>query len=1001
MAFNWDDGKVVDNKDEFNFDTGSPAQAGQLAHQNAVEQNSPADPTVVNSALKGVMSAIPGGNLPFVHDAVSSVVQPYVKGAVQGAQDSYTSSGGVGDVMSNVVDAVKFIPQAGANIASQFASGVGQAASGVGGILAGIGQTAQGFMDGKTQNTAGVQGNNDLNHGVSMALTAPMAAYSALPGVVKGPLSYMTGLFTGAVDTGVQQAENFVGNSMGKGDLSETPEGTQLRSTVMDTLSVLAGVYGGNASAVSMLKAQPLLLNSTLGKVPGMGMLTKGNEMLSGAVIKGMDLPMQGATAAKTFAGDTLQSMGVENSWATPYLERYNPQSTLRTLSVGGKAGWYAQKGAKVAEDLSPTIQRHLQETNTGILETSMLNPKKISEYSNNIKANEVSVYNGMNEVLSSVPAVRDATVQILQDASTMMTHPGNQNAFTGVLKDFTKQVGTDGTYSSMLNMYNKLDTMIQKSDPAIVGQESFVAQLQGALRKDMGATVKTVSKEAGGMLDAIDQMHLSVQEKLGKLVNEEVSAMVMSGMTRPEATLASVPHEKGAFESLPREQQVAVQKAAIEKVIGEQTQSGGMLDFEGIAQRAAQVLQENKPVLSDNTVFGINWIKKQSETMGNNIKAQSVSPAAAAESLAQATTSDNLRAALVKTEGKLSTSTLSDLQQASSNPQLMQSLVEIQQLAKDNSGKVSTFTPAEMIPGKKLNDIVTEMFTQVKDLRAQEKALIKENATKVADITPAKTEFLSRLQEKYNITADPEGELHFGGSKFSDDLALQKQVQQVWKNFEKDTATVKEIDIARDRITNNSTAAKTNIGTNVDAAKMIADEAKSLLGDILEQGDMIPGYRDLNRQMARILSAAEPVTKALKIPKSLESLDLNDFADIKSGQFLRRVSSDVSGNTLTTISPLLKLYDEINGGKSLQEMKAMMDNVTVAKQIYGDPQANNFPNSIARGASKAAESVLPRPIKAAVDMSKELMDDPLNPKNNVGDFYEAYLKALLKKSRG
>lgn len=47
---------------------------------------------------------------------------------------------------------------------------------------------------------------------------------------------------------------------------------------------------------------------------------------------------------------------------------------------------------------------------------------------------------------------------------------------------------------------------------------------------------------------------------------------------------------------------------------------------------------------------------------------------------------------------------------------------------------------------------------------------------------------------------------------------------------------------------------------------------------------------------------------------------------------------------------------------------------------------------------------MLPGPIKAAVDtahnLTKGLTEDPLNPKNNVGDFYEAYLKALLKKSR-
>lgn len=973
------------------------AQAGQQAHAEADILS----PGIINAAASTAASALPGGSIPFVHNAVQSAVQPYVQGATEGAQNSFREAGGFGDIMSNIVDTAKFIPQAGANIASQALSGVGQAASGVGGIIAGLGQTAQGFMDGTTQNTAGVQGNNDLNHGVAQVLTSPMAAYSALPGIAKGPLSYITGLFTGAIDTGVKNAENAFGNAMGKGDLSETETGTALRSQVMDTLGVLAGVYGGNTAAIGMIKAQPMLLNATVGKIPGMGLLTKGNEMLANATIKATELPMQVAGKVGNKIGNAVQdNLGIENSWATPYLERYDPKTTLNALNMGGKAGWYSDGGAQVAKDLAPKTQQHLVSANQNLIENTntLLNPKQISEYAGSIKSNQVAIFDGMNQALASTPAIRDATVQILSDAATNMTHPGNQNALTNTLKDFTKTVGTDGTYGSLSNMYNKLDSMVKASDPALVGQESFVAQLQGALRKDMSATIKTVSPEAGSMLEGLDSMHTSVQGKLSGLVRDEINAKMMQGMTKSDATLAAAPHEAAAFETLPHDQQIAVQKAAIEKVIGDQSQAGGILDYQGIVDRATQVLKENKPVLHDNTTFGINWIKKQAETMGKNIDAQCADPVSVADKLAENPSADNLRAAIHKGEGKLSAPTLRDLNNVSSNPELIQSLIRQQQLAKENVGKLSTLTPPEMVAGEKLNSIVSDMQARVKELRSQETNLIKEHATKTVDITPAKKEFLSNLQEKYNITADPEGELHFGDSKFSNDAALQTQVNQVWKNFQKDTSTVKQVDIARDRITNDSTAAKTTIGTNVDAAKMIADDAKARLGDTLEI--VIPGYRDLNRQMAKILTAADPVTKALKIPKSLDQLDLNDFADIKSGQLLRRISSDVSGNALTTITPLLKLRDEMTKGNSLADLKTMMDNVTQLKQIYGDPQANNFSNSIARGASKAAESVLPRPIKAAVDMSKELMDDPLNPKNNVGDFYEAYLKALLKKSR-
>lgn len=116
----------------------------------------------------------------------------------------------------------------------------------------------------------------------------------------------------------------------------------------------------------------------------------------------------------------------------------------------------------------------------------------------------------------------------------------------------------------------------------------------------------------------------------------------------------------------------------------------------------------------------------------------------------------------------------------------------------------------------------------------------------------------------------------------------------------------------------------------------------------------MIPGIQEINQKMAKILTAADPVIKALKINKSLGELDLNDFAAIKSGQFLRRMTTNASGNAYSTVSPLLKLHDSFTGGHALKDIGMLLDNSTVLNDIYGDPLANSAGNTVARGAMEA-----------------------------------------------
>lgn len=968
----------------------TPGQSGQEAVQQAT-QDAPATPP--NDFTTGVGNVLSSAASSFIPAPLRGMAQPVInnvaQGAAMGGQQGWDQAGGLsgtnafgdtptGNLANNALDTATFVPRAAWNIGNQFVSGVGQAVSGAANVL---GNTFTGNAD------ASNAGMHDFFHGVSQAFTSPMSAFNELPGYAKGPMNYVTGLFSGGIDTAVKEGLNAVGNATGQGNYGDSQAGQNARSTVMDSIGMLMAAAGGNEAGLSLLKKQPMLLNATIGQIPGGKQLAGMNQGLADATVNATNLPSTVGTMAGNFAQDTL---GVENSWATPYLQRYDPTGVARSLATANTGGFYDGQGAEITKTVAPTVlSQPLPEG---------ANPSQMMSYASDFMKNQDAINEGMVTSLAGTPALRDATVKILSDAANGMDHPGNQGEFASMLKDFTKSIGTDGTYGSLHNMYTQIGDMLQKDNSPLLGQEGFAVKLQNALRTDMSATVKAVSPSAGGALTGLEQLHGNVQSQLGDLIQSKIAEGQMQGMTPDDALLNAVPKQTNVFQNLDQATQDSLQKTIIQRVIGEQMQPGGILDYKGIVDNATAVLKDNRNLMTDNTNFVVKWMKSMAEQGA----AKSVDPAKLAQSMASNPSAENMRQVQLKLGQAVTPQDLVMVQNAAKDPQLMQDIVDQANIARDNINKRSGQILPESKAGERLNTVMTTLKDELKPMGEQQDSLVATYGKEKLNIPPAKEAVNQYLEDRFGVTEN-KGNLNFKNSDFVNSSTTQTSIENLYSILNKKSPTFKEVNQAINTMNTDITRASTVEGVALKPLQEIGGVVKEELYKAINE--KVPGFQELNQQMAKIYTATDPVFKALKLSKNIKEYNLEDAASMKSGSYLNGLAKANQGKVLETISPALQLYDNLKGTNSLSDIRTLVDHGYILKDMLGSPQAGDFQNGIKAGVSgamKKAAGFLPYGEQAAsgIEALGKMGKDPLEVNMNNMNFYQAYLKALLEKSK-
>lgn len=980
----------------------SPQAAGQQAFQTT-------DPTTPDYSTRNL-----GGEVGLKEHLIAGI---------HGANTAINQVGGSGSVGSNLVDTAKFIPQAIGNTLQNAWSGIGNFGQGIGNIAQGIGNAVtSGGNEGKWNSAmdqisgGGAQG----IHGVAQSLSSPFVGTTqALPEVIKAPISALGGFLGGFTDSLIStglDASGKLGAKIGGQTLSSTSDmGGNIRNIVQD-IATIAMSKAGNEQAYGMIKIQPLLLNkflSSFGEQPGMlGDLQKGAGMVNEAFQTPSSIPGKVKQGIQGISDVVGQQMGMGDSWAAPTLAKYDLARSTQFLNAMQDQSVFRDAGTKTAIEARTQVQEyvnHVTDTTLEKLNNGTFTPEDLSSTVNNTKLQTDSIFNGMKTGMSGTPVIADGLVKFLGDIAPGLQHAGNQGPLTTLTRGLIDSMGNNPTFGSIHDVYTKLSTMMEDGHPDIKGQQDFSQQLHDHLSNTLANTIKAASPEAWGALDAVRTTANNLKSLLLENIQETVGKQIDGGVDPNKALLDTVQNKVGQSHLMPEQLQQPVDQAFIKDIITK-SMNGGQLDFSKLASASSDALKRTT-IASDTAKFTADFLQNIATKAAKDIETGRANPEAVAAKVVNNPTPQNLQYA-AQVSG---VHTVNDIMNmlTKTDPESLSGIVDQTIIAKGNVNSRGSALLPEKVVGEKLNSVVDTMKAQLAEFGKQEKSLIEANKDTTIPVksSGAKNNFLDKLANEYRIS-EKNGKLDFSKSDMRDDLSAQKDITNMYNHFTKKTSTIEDLDAARDNITYNMNKNPLMQTTNVDVVNAIGKEAKARLGDLLEE--KIPGYRELNKNMAQIYDATEPVLKALKSPKTLDTFGLEDAKDMKSGQYLTRLSGNAGSNVRSIIEPMLKLTENFTGKNHLPEIMDLVAHGDLLKKVYGDSQANNLSNAVksgvnasdkmqASGIGAAKEAVGGNLLGAISHLGKmgyEAItgETPTNMTNFARRFHEALIKNLQER---